>query len=233
MYLQIEEEFKEQSEYRNNRILLFLVSLIFSVVGYYACNPLYEKIYYNDSIRFLDILYPVLAFTLFFGVCYIYIFIRGQKYFSLRLKDFFKINQVLNKYQEFMHEEDIKALQDILKSHSINTRPKVQEAIRHYQCLLPTKIMSNGQLLTILAFSISIITLLFSEPFLHSNSNVEILVALLIGIIVFYWIIQFIAKNILKVFSKDALYTRMEISLSEIFMTYYSKRDKKSESEDD
>ena len=228
MYLQIEEEFKQQSEYRNNQILIFLVSIIFFVGLYYACNPLYGKIYYNKSIEFLDILYPVLTIFLFFATCYVYIFIRVKKCFSLHLKDFFNISQILNKHQEFMHKEDIKALQDILKSHSINTRPKVQEAIRHYQCLLPRKVISNGQLLAILAFATSIIALLFSEPFLHSDSSLDIILFILTIVTIFYLIIQFVSTNILKIFSKDALYTRLEASLSEIFMTYYLKKEDKS-----
>ena len=57
--------------YRNNQILLFLDSLIFSVGCCYAYNLVHGKIYYNDSIDFLDILYPALGFTLFFGLCYI------------------------------------------------------------------------------------------------------------------------------------------------------------------
>lgn len=228
MYLQIEEEFKQQSEYRNNQILIFLVSIIFFVGLYYACNPLYGKIYYNNSIEFLDILYPVLTIFLFFATCYVYIFIRVKKCFSLHLKDFFNISQILNKHQEFMHKEDIKVLQDILKNHSINTRPKLQEAIRHYQCLLPRKVISNGQLLAILAFAASIIALWFSEPFLHSDSSLDIILFILTVVAIFYLIIRFVATSILKIFSNDALYTRLEASLSEIFMTYYLKKEDKS-----
>lgn len=232
MYLQIEEEFKEQSEYRNNQILFFIIFIIFFVGLYYACNPLFGKIYYNKSVEFLDILYPLLAIILFLGVCYIYIFYRCTKSFFLRFKDFFKINQVINKYQEFMHTEDIKTLRNILKSYNINTRPKVQETIRHYQCLLPRKIIAEGQLLTILAFAISIIALLFSEPFATSESNMEVFFIILLMVIISYLIIQFIAKDILKIFSKEALYTRLEASLSEIFMTYYLKKEEKEDKND-
>ena len=227
MYLRIEEEFKEQSEYRNNQILFFIISIIFFAGLYYACNPLYGKIYYNKPIEFLDVLYPLLVIILFFGVCYIYIFYRCTKSFSLQFKDFFKLNQIINKYQEFMHTEDIKTLRNILKNYNINTRPKLQETIRHYQCLLPRKIIAEGQLLTILALAISIIALLFSEPFVTSESNIEALFVILLTVIIGYSVIQFIAKNILKIFSKEALYSRMEASLSEIFMTYYLKKEEK------
>ena len=132
-----------------------------------------------------------------------------------------------------MHTEDIKTLRNILKSYNINTRPKVQETIRHYQCLLPRKIIAEGQLLTILALVISIIALLFSEPFATSEANMEIFFIILLMVIISYLIIQFIAKDILKIFSKEALYTRLEASLSEILMTYYSKKEEKEDKEDD
>ena len=232
MYLQIEEEFKEQSEYRNSQILFIFASVIFSIGLYYACDPLYQKINDNRDIDLLDVLYPLLAIVLFLGLCYLYIFSRCKKYFDLPFKDIFKIIQITNKYQEFMHIEDIKTLRNILKEYNINTRPKIQEAIRHYQCLLPRKIISGGQLLTILALVISIIALLFSEPFARSESNIEIFFVIILMVIIGYLIVQFIAKNVLKIFSNEALYIRMEASLAEIFMNYYLRKSEEQEPEE-
>ena len=48
------------------------------------------------------------------------------------------------------------------------------------------------------------------------------------GKAVVYAVIRLIEKNIFRVFGKDALYTRIEDSLSEIFMTYCLKKDSKS-----
>ena len=61
MYLQIEEEFKEQSEYRNSQILFIFASVIFSIGLYYACDPLYQKINDNRDVDLHDVLYPLLA----------------------------------------------------------------------------------------------------------------------------------------------------------------------------
>ena len=123
--------------------------------------------------------------------------------------------------------EDIKILSGILKENNINTRPKVQETIRHYQCLLPRKIISSGQLLAILAFTISVMALLFSEPIMASIGNVQVVLEIILSVIIIYAAIRIIEKNYFRCFGNDELYVRLEASLSEIFMDYYLKDEEK------
>ena len=99
----------------------------------------------------------------------------------------------------------------------INTRPKVEEAIRHYQCLLPKRVSQTGQLLSILAFVISTLALLTSETVLQSVENVSFILGIILTVVIIYIAVRLIEKNIFRIFGKDALYTRIEDSLAEIF----------------
>ena len=107
-------------------------------------------------------------------------------------------------------------------------KEKIDKKIKHYQCLLPRKISQTGQLLSILAFVISTLALLVSETVIASAENVGFILGIILTVIIVYAVIRLIEKNIFRVFGKDALYTRIEDSLSEIFMTYYLKKDSKS-----
>lgn len=218
MYLQIEEDFKRRSKNRKSQILFILAVFVFAIIAYF---PL-EKLFTEDDYFLEYYILVCFLLVLFLVLCYVYIFSQTRK---IKKLSFLNLNEVLNCYFENIHNSDLKILSEILKENDINTRPKVQEAIRHYQCLLPRKVASSGQLLTILALVISIIALLFSEPFANSESNMEAFFVILLTVIIGYIVIQFIAKNIFKIFGKDALYKRLEASLSEIFMTYYLKKE--------
>ena len=221
MYLRIEKEFQKRSKTRKSQILFILAILCCAILASFPLNKLLEEDTY--FWEYYTIFCCILI--LFLVLCFVYIFLQAKK---IKPLSFFEIDAVFNCYSETIHNSDLKILSKILKENDINTRPKVQEAIRHYQCLLPRKTTSNGQLLTILALVVSIIALLFSEPFAESATNIKVFFLILWTVIIGYSIIRFVAKNILKIFSKDALYTRLEASLSEIFMTYYLKKEDKS-----
>ena len=144
------------------------------------------------------------------------------------IKAFFSIVETIQAYQNKLHDEDIKILKAILEEHKINTRPKIKEAIKHYQCLLPRKILQTGQFFSFLAFVISTLALLVSETVIASAENVGFILGIILTVIIVYAVISLIEKNIFRVFGKDALYTRIEDSLSQIFMNYYLKKDSKS-----
>ena len=48
---------------------------------------------------------------------------------------------------------------------------------------------------------------------------------ILFTVIIIYTMVRLIEKNIFRIFGKDALYMRIEDSLSEIFMIYYLKKE--------
>lgn len=221
MYLQIEEEFKKQSKTRNAQVLFVLGAFLLALI----CTMILNKIAGIDNYEIAYTITLLLGLFIFYVICYTFMFVIALCKKQRSFKQFFKIKDTICTYQKKLHNDDIKILQGILKNHKINTRPKVEEAIRHYQCLLPRKVSQPGQLLTILAFVISTLALFASETVISSTENIQFIAGILFTVIIIYAMVRLIEKNIFRVFGKDALYMRIEDSLSEIFMTYYLKKE--------
>lgn len=225
MYLRIEKEFKKKSKNRKYQLLFVLGVFIYSFT---LSNVLVLGVGLEKSIG-TYILITFSSLIPFYLVCYGVILLTVKKYEKISFSQILDIENIKNKYQEIIYKEDIKILTEILKQNKINTRPKVQETIRHYQCMLPRRIESTGKLLTILAFAISIMALLFSDTVISSMKNVQVIFVIVFVVVVMYWVIHIIEKNYFRIFGKEELYIRLEASLSEIFMIYYLKdEDKKN-----
>lgn len=229
MYLQIEEEFKKQSKTRNAQVLFVLGTILLALI----CTMLLDKIAEKNNYKICYAIILLIGAFVFYTICYIFMFVVGLSKKQRSFKQFFKIKDTIHSYQGKLHSDDIKILQGILKNHKINTRPKIEEAIKHYQCLLPRKVSQPGQLLTILAFVISTLALFASETVISSTENIQFIAGILFTVIIIYAMVRLIEKNIFRVFGKDALYMRIEDSLSEIFMTYYLKKEEQQENEND
>ncbi len=225
MYLQIEEEFKKRSKTRNAQALFVLGVILFALI----CTALLDKITGKDNYEIYYAIILLLGMFIFYTICYTFIFVIGLSKKHRSFKQFFKVKDTIHSYQEKLHSDDIKILQEILKNYKIDTRPKVEEAIKHYQCLLPRKVSQTGQLLTILAFVISTLALLVSETIISSIENIQFIAGIIFTVIIIYVMVRIIEKNIFRIFGKDALYMRIEDSLSEIFMTYYLKKEDKKD----
>ncbi len=225
MYLRIEKEFKKKSKNRKYQLLFVLGVFIYSFT---LSNVLVLGVGLEKSIG-TYILITFSSLIPFYLVCYGVILLTVKKYEKISFFQILDIENIKNKYQEIIYKEDIKILTEILKQNKINTRPKVQETIRHYQCMLPRRIESTGKLLTILAFAISIMALLFSDTVISSMKNIQVIFVIVFVVVVMYWVIHIIEKNYFRIFGKEELYIRLEASLSEIFMIYYLKdEDKKN-----
>ena len=225
MYLKIENEFKIKSNFlKQNKILtlscVFLVSVLVIIYNFAK-----EK-----SGVSLAIFSFFIGFVIMIFVFYILIYFKYTKKEKRSFSSFFRLNETIQTYQETIHTNDLKMLESILKKHKINTRSKIEQAIKHYQCLLPRKIEQSGQFLNILAITISVLALFLSDTVLNSNENIVLIMENILIVVILYIVIGSFKKNVLKVFSKNSLYERIESSLSEIFMLhYYKKIDKKGE----
>lgn len=222
MYLQIENEFKENSRIRSSQILFIVGAILFVLINSSFLDQIRASNFTNE--------YYLLVFLgdtfLFYFICYLFVFFKGTDKRYRSVKNFISVHKTIHAYQDKLHEKDISILKEILQDYNIDTRPKVEEAIRHYQCLLPRKVSQTGQLLSILALVVSILALLVSEMVSQSVENVEFILGIILTVIIIYIVVRLIEKNVFRIFGKDALYTRIEDSLSEIFMTYYLKKDK-------
>lgn len=220
MYLQIENEFRQKSRFLKQNLILILCSVALVTVLIAVYNIAEEK----NRIA-------VVIVGFFIGLFLMWITFYAIIYFKHVNKEkrsfcaFFRFSTTLHTYQEKIHNEDIQTLKQILKKHKIDTRPKLEEVIKHYQCVLPRKVEQSGQLLSILAFVISVLALLLSETVMKSAENIAEVILILVMVALLYLIAQSFNRNVLKVFSKKSLYERIESSLAEIFMFWYLKKE--------
>ena len=227
MYLRIEKEFKKRSKHRKTQLRFVVGAFAFAtILSLLFSSDLFAMIE-NNKIDVNYIWFTLLGMLPFFVICHIYMAISIRKYVKLSIKNIFDLDFIQEKYKEMIHEEDLKILCEILKDNHINTRPKVQETIRHYQCLLPRKVSTSGTLLSILAFTVSTMALIFSESVWNSATTLVIVLVIVLAVMLIYGMIIMIDKFYFKALGNDALYMRLEASLSEIFMDYYLKEEGK------
>ena len=119
-------------------------------------------------------------------------------------------------------KKDAEILLPLLKAHGINSRPKVQEAIRHYQVLLNNKNPRGFSIVPIVSLCTSIVGIIFSFLKLQ-DSEFLLLVAILVLIIpvyasLFCIAVKLIYRSTYYTLSEYVLYERIEAALSEIWM---------------
>ena len=233
MYLRIEKEFKKKSKHRKTQLLFVIGAFTFATILSLLFLPALLSMIENNKIDSKYIWFILLGMLPFSFICHAYMVWNIRNYVKLSIKNIFDFDFIKEQYQEMIHKEDLKVLCEILKDNHINSRPKVQETIRHYQCLLPRKVSTSGMLLSILAFAVSTMALIFSESVWNSATTLAVIIVIVLAVILIYGMIIAIDKFYFKALGKDALYTRMEASLSEIFMTYYLKKDEKQENKND
>ena len=222
MYLQIENEFKKESRFLKQNLVLTLSSVVLIAVLIAIYNITEEK----NGIAVAIVCFFIGLFLMwitFYAIIYFKHVNKEKRSFCA----FFRFSTTLHTYQEKIHNEDIQTLKQILKKHKIDTRPKLEEVIKHYQCVFPRKVEQSGQLLSILAFVISVLALLLSETVMKSAENIAGVILILSMVALLYLIAQSFNRNVLKVFSKESLYERIESSLAEIFMIWYLKKEDK------
>ncbi len=224
MYLQIEKEFKRNSKYRKSQLRFVIGAFAYATIISLLFSPNFICMIENDKVESNFIWFLAVGIIVFPIICHLYMVLSIRTHVKITVKNVFNIDFIKEHYQGMIHDEDLIVLSNILKNKNINSRPKVQEALRHYQCMLPRKVSSSGTLLSILAFAVSIMALFFSETVLKSATTISVIVAVIFMIILIYVMVIVIANGYFKAFSKEALYVRLESSLSEIFMTYYLKK---------
>ncbi len=221
MYLRIENDFNEKSMTRKHQLIfvmgVFAYAMAIALLVYFY---LYRNI--KDTVFIILLIISTLVFYL---GCYIVIIIKVSRFEKITFAKIIDYDKMINSYHEIIHDEDIKILKKVLEENSVNTRPKVLEALRHYQALLPKRITGSSQLVSILALAISTIALVFSET-VNSIASMRIILLIIILVISAYIFIQIIEKDFFKFFGKNALYERMEASISEIYMNYNKKEEK-------
>jgi len=206
MYVEIETEFKNKSWSRSE--LSFRIGLlIFYLASVYIS---YERFGIGNRFWYRFAVIVIVAIL----AIQTYVFCMLKK--NQKHKPFWKFTTNLDIYKKEIVESDVKSLIEIIKKFGINTRPKVQELIRHYQTLIPRSIIGTGTILSIIAISISILSLSLSEGNTLSNERLSMLVALSIVIGILYFMIKSINEQ-LSSFRRPRIYLYIEQLLAIIY----------------
>ena len=209
MYKQIENEFVNGSKERKNKILFVVLTLIIASI---TSVPLVKV----DAPIWSFLVAGVGEAILLLIISYFYMFFSLGKDQRKEL-GFFKILSVLAIYQSKVHAKDLILLINIAVKHDINTTEKIKEAIRHYQNLLPRKVISGGTWLSICALSVSIAAFISVENQTSVTAHLEVLVVVLVALTVIYFACKVIGEEWFQIFGKHAMYERLEAALSELY----------------
>ena len=215
MFQKIEEDFKKVSqviEYRKYYVLA--LSVVFIIIFATCINV-------NDITVNIDLVFIIMC--TFYMLCYVFLFIITFVNKQTRIKDFIKFSLVKSKFDEFIHRDDIESLNKILVKYGVDTRPKVAELLRHYQSIMYKNIKSNGQFISLLALGISLLAFFFSETLLTSYVFLQLSIEILLLIIMCYFLVSTINKNLFSFFGNEKFYERIESYVFEIFVNYYKK----------
>lgn len=209
MYIKIETQFKKRSACRKTQAIFIVALIIWAVLSTFVFDKIFGEMRFWHSI--------ISAIIFYIGV-YIYVVFAVKGESDFEIKKVWNILFVIDLYQMKIHDHDHKLLKEILIENHINTRPKTLEAIRHYQVLLPRRIISGGNLMSVVALTTSIIALLLGDNGFKSIENAQLVFTIIFTVVLFYLMGSMINKTIFKVFGEEELYKRLEASLSKIYM---------------
>ena len=211
MYLKIEQSFKKKSHLRKSKALFFGVYFFFAFLLIYLG--------FIEKIININMLVVVLIYGCIYHICaYFYVIVKIRKCKEFSWKKLLDTDENVKLYRLKIHNQDIRLLQEILTEHKIDNANKMQEAIRHYQTLMPRNIITGSSILSIMAFVIAIITLFLNEKIYDDKQSLEITFMFLLVVFLIVFTFNLYNKNIFRLFGKVELYKRLETSISEIYM---------------
>ncbi|MBO4539899.1 MAG: hypothetical protein J5781_06440 [Clostridia bacterium] len=216
MYKEIEEEFRKKSiKLLDGRIFCIFATIMFIVTSVVLLILPYEY--------WVKLLICVAFMAVYIISCFAYICFRVKRILKIpRWRDCINFSKIWNDYKITVCKQDKENLTKIIENKGINTRIEIQEAIRHYQNLIPRRVISGGYLTSIFALVISVLSFMIAD-----NNKTDdpkqlflLIVVLLCVIAIYYFMFKTINESLLKYFGKYALYERLETALSEIYVNY-------------
>ncbi len=166
----------------------------------------------------------VLSYAILFIVgmisSYMATFIAIRKTAKLKLSDIIKFKIVQHNLR-IIYQSDINVLKVVLLKNEINTRPKIQEAIKHFQMELIRKKKKEVGIYSIISLSVAFFGILFSgiTKDLQTIWGLGAVLGLCLILIIFFYLgLKSIYKSSFYNISQYALYERIESALSEIWM---------------
>ena len=217
MYARIENEFKIGSKERLNRIVFSIISVILAFITAILLVKLDAPFWWAFVVG------PIEAFLLYVG-SYIYMFVvlkkdKKEKKDEKGKLSLISIDKVIDHYQNIVHRRDLDLLFNITKKYYIDTKEKLQEAIKHYQNLLPRKVFSGGMAISICALAVSIAAFISVESQTSISKHLEVFISVLLIVVAIWFTCRSIGAQWFKNFGKQAMYERLEAALSELYFT--------------
>jgi len=203
MYYIIEKDFKKNSWHKRDMTFILILSISYTILSI-LLSGIFGSIWYSYGLTLVIV-----------PVQYTYIFFLVKKHCNTQV-NYWKFKKNVQSYIAERKSRDAKLLAEICKKNSINTRPKVLEAIRHYQTLVPRNIIGSGVFLSLVAIIISIVAFSFDDNTISSERfQLMISIFLLVGIL--YAFFKLTVDQFASSFGNKALYRRMEDILSSIY----------------
>ncbi len=211
MYKKIENEFIKKSYYKKTEIFILLISIL--VVVSYVIG---SKFTYNNIV--LQVILSVIILLIIITVFYLYIFFSLNRYKKARKNKIFSFRKNVAEYRRYIHDEDLVSLAIILEQNEINDNKKLEDVLQHYRTITSRNIKRTSDLLGYISLVISLIALFSTDFFTNNIINVEYAITFFILSMMLYWAISSIKSMMSLMFSKDELYSRIETTLSEIYI---------------
>lgn len=205
MYSRLENEFKSRSWYKRDTnfiIILYVVSLV---------------IFFSIALILGSIWYSYGATVIILVALYGYAFIILHREQANKNIKFHAIKTVIHTYIKTRKEAELLLLVKVCKENSINTRPKILEAIKHYQVLVPRNIIGSGVFLSLVAMILSIFAFAYDESNALSSSRLQFMFSVFFLVSILYGFFKYTSDQILSIFGMKAFYKRMEDLLSTIY----------------
>ena len=217
MYSQIFQKFNSKLTDRKLDVQINIITSIFSII--IITSIIMLSIFTKSWIAIL--LCDLSLLICLFLAIYIAVFESVNKKIKINAKDFFNMKKIFNLLGT-AQPKDTEILIEILKETEINTRPKVQEAIRYFQNILIRKTHKGIDFLPILSIAISIMGIATSSLVVASTKDWLFFFIVFTVFVILSLCICIFAKMIYKTAyystSEYAVYERIEIALSEIWM---------------
>lgn len=228
MYNRIENEFIKKSKMRKFGFLSLIISVLYIII--YLIGIIMLKFNFLWMIILLMAIALLIFISLYLNI-YLYVKRKNKKKI-----DFFKFKKNTKLYKRNIHKNEVSTLKRILKKNNVTSQDSLLEIINHYRIKMPTNIKKTPELIAILSLIISLFALFSADVYLKNAQNAAYVLAIIFIITLVFYSYKAIKHMVNSMFGKNELYIRMELILSEIYISYpfnkkwrqiYEYRDKK------
>lgn len=211
MYKKIEKEFIKKSYYRKTELFVLLINILISVTYLFGSKFTYDNIILQMILAVIILIINIVLF-------YLYIFFSLKCFKKNRKRNIFRFSQNISEYKQYIHDEDLVNFAIILEKNEINNSEKLKDILEHYRIKISRNIKKSSDLFAYVSLVISLIALFTTDYFTINILNVVNVISFIIIALILYWSISSIKSMMSLMFGKDELYSRIETTLSEIYI---------------